>query len=98
MEQLAVLASKSGLTRVIDRMEEEGLVRSERPKDDRRVIVVSITPKGLHALHAARAVHRRGINEHFLQHLDTRDLAALERMFAKVREHVRPLRPGRVSG
>jgi DNA-binding MarR family transcriptional regulator len=93
-----ILASKSGLTRVIDRMEEEGLVRRERPRDDRRVILVSMTSAGLEALHAARAVHRRGINEHFVRHLNERDLAALERMFKKVNRHVRPLRPGRVSG
>jgi DNA-binding MarR family transcriptional regulator len=100
MTELAqrILASKSGLTRVIDRMEEEGLVRRDRPPDDRRVILVLITPVGLEALQAAHAVHRRGIDEHFVQHLDQRDLAALERTFEKVSEHVRPLRPGRVSG
>jgi DNA-binding MarR family transcriptional regulator len=100
MTELAgrILASKSGLTRVIDKMEAEGLVRRERPADDRRVILVHITPAGLEALQAARMVHRRGIQEHFVQHLDKRDLAALERMFEKVSEHVRPLRPGRVSG
>jgi DNA-binding MarR family transcriptional regulator len=99
MTELAqrILASKSGLTRVIDRMEEAGLVRRERPKDDRRVILVLITPAGQEALHAARTVHRRGIQEHFVQHLDGRDLTALQRTFAKVSEHVRPLRPGRVS-
>jgi DNA-binding MarR family transcriptional regulator len=100
MTELAgrILASKSGLTRVIDRMEEAELVRRERPAGDRRVILVFITPNGLEALHAARVVHRRGIQEHFVQHLDERDLEALERMFEKVRDHVRPLRPGRVSG
>jgi DNA-binding MarR family transcriptional regulator len=100
MSELAgrILASKSGLTRVIDRMEAEGLVRRARPEDDRRVILVCITPEGLEALAAARMVHRRGIHDHFIQHLDARDVAALERTFKKVSEHVRPLRPGRVSG
>ena len=100
MSELAgrILASKSGFTRVIDRMEEEGLVRRERPAGDRRVIRVTMTPAGLEALEAARTVHRRGIHEHFVQHLDARDLAALERTFRKVADHVRPLRPGRVSG
>jgi DNA-binding MarR family transcriptional regulator len=93
-----ILASKSGLTRVIDRMEEAGLVQRERPRDDRRVILVAITPAGLEALEAARAVHRRGIDEHFVQQLNERDVAALKRIFTKVSEHVRPLRPGRVSG
>jgi DNA-binding MarR family transcriptional regulator len=100
MTELAerILASKSGLTRVMDRMEEAGLVRRERPPGDRRVVKVFITPKGLEALLAAREVHRGGIQEHFIQHLDDRDLAALERAFERVRDHVRPLRPGRVSG
>ncbi len=63
MNELAgrILASKSGLTRVVDRMEEEGLVRRERPPGDRRVVQVSITPEGLEALHASRVVHYRSI-------------------------------------
>ena len=79
-------------------MEEAGLVRRERPRDDRRVILVSLTSEGQQAFAAARLVHRRGIQEHFVQLLNERDLAALERMFKKVSEHVRALRPGRVSG
>ena len=62
------------------------------------MINVVITPEGLDALLATRAVHRRGIQQHFVQHLDKRDLEALVRALEKVREHVRPLRPGRVSG
>lgn len=99
MNELAgrILASKSGLTRVIDRMEEAGLVRRERPSDDRRVVKVFITPTGLETLQAARAVHRRGIQEHFIQHLDPHELAALADALENVRDHVRPLRPGRIS-
>ena len=50
-----ILASKSGLTRVIDRMEGAGLVRRERPPDDRRVVLVHMTPEGDAALQASRA-------------------------------------------
>jgi DNA-binding MarR family transcriptional regulator len=100
MNELAsrILASKSGLTRVIDRMEEAGLVRRERPDGDRRAIEVVITPKGSTELQAARGVHRRGIHEHFAQHLDEGDFAALSRALGKVTDHVRPLRPGRIRG
>src|SRR5262245_17042102 len=100
MTELAhrILASKSGLTRVIDRMEESGLVRRERPANDRRVVHVLITPAGVDALEAARAVHRQGIQQHFVEHLNERDLAALRRLLGKVNEHVRPLRPGRGTG
>ena len=100
MNELAgrILFSKSGLTRVVDRMEEAGLVRRERPADDRRVVEVFITPAGLETLQAARVVHRRGVQEHFMQHVDERELAALAHALENVRDHVRPLRPGRISG
>jgi DNA-binding MarR family transcriptional regulator len=100
MNELAsrILASKSGLTRVIDRMEEAGLVERRRHGEDRRVIEIVMTPDGLRALTNARTVHRRGINEHFAQHLNKRDFEALSRALEKVRDHVRPLRPGRISG
>ena len=100
MNELAarILFSKSGLTRVIDRMEEAGLVRRERPADDRRVVKVYITQEGLETLLAARTVHRRGIKEHFVQHLDQQELATLAHSLENVRDHVRPLRPGRISG
>lgn len=100
MNELAdrILFSKSGLTRVIDRMEEAGLVRRERSATDRRVVNVVITERGLEALQEARAVHRRGILEHFAQHLDDPELSALADSLEKVRDHVRPLRPGRISG
>jgi DNA-binding MarR family transcriptional regulator len=93
-----ILFSRSGLTRMIDRMEEAGLVRRVRPPGDRRVVEVVITPSGLETLQAARAVHRRGIQEHFVRHLDQQELAALAQAMESVRDHVRPLRPGRVSG
>lgn len=100
MNELAnrILASKSGLTRVIDRMEEAGLVERQRPREDRRAIEVAMTPAGAQALQAARLVHRRGIHEHFTQHLDERDFAALLDALDSVHDHVRPLRPGRISG
>jgi DNA-binding MarR family transcriptional regulator len=99
MNELAgrILASKSGLTRVIDRMEEAGLVERQRPRNDRRAIEVVLTQKGAEALRAARVVHRRGINEHFAQHLDDGDFASLLDALEPVHEHVRPLRPDRIS-
>ena len=100
MNELAdrILQSKSGLTRVIDNMEKAGFVRRERPANDRRRVLVFITPGGRKALDAARVVHRDGIRRHFADQLSTKDFEALSRALEKVRTHVRPLRPGRVSG
>ncbi len=93
-----VLHSKSGLTRVIDNMEKAGYVRRERPAHDRRVALVFVTPAGRKALDAARVVHRDGIRRHFTEHLSAKDRKAVARALEHVRTHVRPLRPGRVSG
>jgi DNA-binding MarR family transcriptional regulator len=100
MNELAgrILASKSGLTRVIDKMEEAGLVRRERPADNRRVVLVHITDAGLERLAEARRHHRDSIRRHFTEHLTAQDMAMLAKTLGKVRGHVRPLRPGRFGG
>ena len=48
MNELAerILYSKSGFTRVVDRLEEEGLVRRVRPENDRRSVLVVLTDAG----------------------------------------------------
>jgi DNA-binding MarR family transcriptional regulator len=93
-----IVASKSGLTRVIDKMVDAGLVQRERPDNNRRVVLVSITPKGLATLETARRHHRDGIRRHFTEHLTDAELKQLARMLQKVRGHVRPLRPGSAGG
>jgi DNA-binding MarR family transcriptional regulator len=92
-----ILYSKSGLTRVVDRMEEEGLVRRVRPEHDRRSILVALTEKGTETMEEARRHHREGIERHFAQHLTDSDIKALTRALEKVSAHVRALRPGRIS-
>jgi DNA-binding MarR family transcriptional regulator len=98
MNELAerILYSKSGLTRVVDRMEEAGLVRRVRPENDRRSILVVLTDEGRNTMERARRHHRHGIDEHFSRHLSDTDVRALMRAFEKVSTHARPLRPGRI--
>ena len=98
MNELAgrILFSKSGLTRVVDRMEEAGLVRRARPENDRRTILVVLTDKGIKTMEEARRHHRDGIERHFSQHLTDADIKALTRALEKVSAHARPLRPGRI--
>jgi DNA-binding MarR family transcriptional regulator len=93
-----ILYSKSGFTRVVDRMEEAGLIRRVRPEHDRRTILVVLTDKGSTALKRARRYHRDGIERHFAQHLSDTDVKALTRALEKVSAHARPLRPGRIRG
>ena len=98
MNELAerILYSKSGFTRVIDRMEEAGLVARVRPADDRRSILVVLTDKGTETMEGARGYHRDGIERHFSRHLTDADIKALTRALEKVSAHARPLRPGRI--
>ena len=99
MNELAnrILYSKSGFTRVIDRMEEAGLVRRARPENDRRTILILVTDEGAESLQRARRYHRDGIQRHFSAHLTDADIKALTRALAKISAHARPLRPGRIQ-
>ena len=90
-----ILASKSGLTRVIDNMERAGLVRRERPDGDRRVVEVVATDAGFEALAAARPFHRDDIRRYFSDHLSEADFRAIETPLLKLRDAVRPERAGR---
>ena len=100
MNELAerILYSKSGFTRVVDRMEEAGFLRRVRPENDRRSILVVLTEEGRNTLEQARRHHRHAIEQHFSRHLTDTDIRALTRALEKVSIHARPLRPGRIRG
>jgi DNA-binding MarR family transcriptional regulator len=91
-----ILHSKSGLTRIVDRMIEEGLVRRERPEHDRRVVLVFLTDKGRDLIGPARSAHRDGILRHFVSHTSPAQQQALLDAMAGVRTHLRGERPGRI--
>jgi len=100
MNELAerILYSKSGFTRVVDRLEEAGLVQRVRPENDRRSILVVLTDQGRTTMEQARRHHRHAIEQHFSQHLSDSDIKALTRALEKLSAHARPLRPGRIRG
>lgn len=86
MSELAgeLLLSRSGLTRLVDRLERQGLVARERCEDDARGYFAVLTDRGARKLRAARPSHLAGVREHFLSRLDARDLKALASAWAKV--------------
>ena len=100
MSELAgrILHSKSGFTRVVDKMEQAGLVRRVRPEHDRRTILIVLTGKGTATMQHARRYHRDGIERHFSQHLTDTEIKTLTHAFDKISTHARPLRPGRIRG
>jgi DNA-binding MarR family transcriptional regulator len=75
MSELAkrVVLSRSGVTRLVDRMEREGLVRREQCPADRRGYETVITDQGRRVLKQAWPVHARGVAEHFARHLSGKE-------------------------
>lgn len=76
MTELAerIMFSASGLTRVVDRLESEGLVERRRDADDARVVHAGLTGKGRETLRAAARTHLRGIRQHFTGRLSQSQL------------------------
>src|SRR4051794_12151948 len=85
MNELAgrILYSKSGFTRVVDRLEEAGLVQRVRPESDRRSILVVLTDQGRATIDKARSHHQQAIEQHFSQHLSDADITALTQALEK---------------
>jgi len=79
-----LLLSRSGLTRLVDRLERGGLVRRERCEDDARGFFAVLTPAGRRKLRSARPVHLAGVRRHFLERLSAEDLDALGAAWSRV--------------
>lgn len=92
MGQLAeeVLLSKSGVTRLIDRLVGDGLVERRSCAADARGAEAVLTERGLARLRGASRTHLRGISEHFLAVMGEDDLMALERAMTAVARQAGP--------
>ena len=86
MTELAnrALISRSGMTRRVARLVDEGLVRRSEANADGRGVVVGLTDAGVARLAETVPVHTRGIAEHFVSRLDDQELAVLESALDKV--------------
>jgi DNA-binding MarR family transcriptional regulator len=78
------LISRSGMTRRVARLVQDGLVSRACDAADARGIVVVLTGEGLSRLTETAPVHVRGVTDLFVSHLDDEELDVLERALAKV--------------
>src|SRR5438309_4657675 len=78
------LVSRSGMTRRVARLVEEGLVQRANADSDGRGVVVALTDTGLARLAETAPVHLRGISELFLTRLNDRELGVLTNALEKV--------------
>jgi DNA-binding MarR family transcriptional regulator len=79
MSELAdsVLLSRSGLTRLVDRLERQDLLRRESCPSDRRGSYAVITQRGRALFDRARVTHLDGVRRRFLSHLSEDEVVAL---------------------
>jgi DNA-binding MarR family transcriptional regulator len=79
MAELAegVLLSRSGMTRLVDRLERDGLIERDACTEDGRGMFAVLTDKGEELLSQARRTHLDGVRERFLQHFAPDELEQL---------------------
>jgi DNA-binding MarR family transcriptional regulator len=80
----SVLLSKSGLTRLVDRMARAGLIERAQCESDRRVVYASITPEGRKRFAASAPIAVRGVEEHFTAPLNATEKKALVSALRKI--------------
>jgi DNA-binding MarR family transcriptional regulator len=81
-----VLLSRSGLTRLVDRLEAEGLVAREPFPGDARGLYTVLTAGGLARLRAAVPVHLAGIQQYWLSKFTDAELTELGELFARLED------------
>jgi DNA-binding MarR family transcriptional regulator len=79
-----VLLSRSGLTRLVDRLERDGLLERKSCESDARGAFAVLTVSGREKLTAARRTHLDGVRRHFLEHLSDDELATLGGIWERV--------------
>jgi DNA-binding MarR family transcriptional regulator len=79
MSELAdsVLLSRSGMTRLVDRLEREGLLERDHCTADGRGCFAVLTDKGRAVLDTARPTHLDGVRERFLSQFAQEELTTL---------------------
>jgi DNA-binding MarR family transcriptional regulator len=86
MSQLAdqVLLSKSGITRMVDRLVADGLVERSQCSTDARGAEAVLTDEGLERFRLAARTHLDGVDRYFLTAVEGPDLAVIQRAMASI--------------
>lgn len=92
MTELAgqVALTTSGITRVVDRLERDGLVRRQACPEDRRGLWAVLTPAGLDRLSAALPGHLALLERWFTGRFPPDELTTLMTRLRDIRDEVNP--------
>ena len=81
-----LVGSPSGTTRIADRLEKDGLIVRETPRENRRIVRVQLTDKGRQVLTAADEILRATLQQALGDHLTEGEVTELRRMLRKLLE------------
>jgi DNA-binding MarR family transcriptional regulator len=79
-----LVLSRSGVTRLVDRLAADGLVERASCATDRRGAWATLTAAGYDRLRRAAPTHLRGVGEHFLDRIPPAELETLQRTLDRV--------------
>jgi DNA-binding MarR family transcriptional regulator len=80
----AVVLTRSGVTRLVDGLERDGLVRRASCASDKRGSFVALTDDGLARLRAAGGTHLDGVRELFVERLGQEGRARMDALLAEL--------------
>jgi DNA-binding MarR family transcriptional regulator len=80
----SVQLSRSGLTRLADRLERDGLIERKSCDCDARGAYAALTPRGREVLKSASPTHHSAVRERFLSHFGDEELADLAAYWRRV--------------
>jgi DNA-binding MarR family transcriptional regulator len=86
----AVVLSRSGLTRLVDRLEKEGLLRREPDPEDGRGSFAVLTDEGARMREKMWPIYAEGIAKHFGAHISDEEAEFLTQVLRRVRSAARP--------
>jgi len=80
----SVILSRSGLTRLVDRLEREGLICRQTCPSDARGAYAKLTPAGAAKVREARATHLAGVRSLFLDRLSGEEQEFLSTLWTRI--------------
>ena len=86
MAELAdrVLLSRSGMTRLVDRLEREGYLERDTCDDDKRGSFAVLTKAGAAIYATARPTHLADVRRRFFDHFGQDELATMAEFFGRI--------------
>jgi DNA-binding MarR family transcriptional regulator len=93
----AALLSRSGLTRLVDRLEARGWLQRQSCPNDRRGQYAVLTDAGLEEMRRIWAIYSQGIATHFATHMSPEELETVRTVFTRIRDSHRAGGPSCIS-